>query len=116
MALMERLIKGRDTKQLILIDGGMCLYNLRRDKQLTISEIISTRKGAGSEMLDRLKKVKGAKSIFAKCPAHWVANRWYERNGFVLEKTEARPSKEKRPGFFSDEQVGVKINHWRLNR
>ncbi|EIM65474.1 hypothetical protein DespoDRAFT_03739 [Desulfobacter postgatei 2ac9] len=115
MALMERLIKARDNGELILIDGGMCVFHLRRDRQLTITEIVSTRKGAGSEMLDKLKKVEGAHSIFAKCPAGWKSNKFYEKQGFELEKTEEQPAKKNQnQGFFSQEEVGKKINCWRL--
>ena len=35
----ERLMEARDCKELILIDGGMCHYHIRRDGQLTIKEI-----------------------------------------------------------------------------
>lgn len=108
---MERLIKARDNGEIILIDGGMCVYHLRRDHQLTITEILSTRKGAGSEMLEMLKQVKGATSLFAKCPADWKANKFYEKHGFQLEKVEGQPVKKKQKGFF---ECGKKINCWRL--
>ena len=115
MALMERLIKARNNGELILIDGGMCVFHLRRDHQLTITEIVSTRKGAGSEMLEKLKKVKGAHSIFAKCPADWDSNKFYEKHGFQLEKTEGQTAKKNQnQGFLSQEEVGKKINCWRL--
>ena len=71
-----------------MIDGGLCHWHLRRDRQITIREIISIRPGAGSEMLERLKNVPGATSIFAKCPADLEANNWYKRRGFVCEGTE----------------------------
>jgi hypothetical protein len=66
----------------------MAHWHLRRDGQLTIREIISTRPGAGSAMLETLKTTPGATSLFAKCPADLAANGWYERRGFVEEGTE----------------------------
>jgi hypothetical protein len=74
--------------ELLLVDGGMCHWHLRRDGQLTIREIISQRRGAGGQMLMALKAVPGATSIFAKCPADLPANQWYRNRGFVNEGTE----------------------------
>lgn len=79
--LYESAVKG----ELILIDGGYCRWHLRRDGQITIYEIISTRRGAGSQMLDMLKEVDDAISIFARCPSDLDANKWYERKGFIME-------------------------------
>ena len=94
--LYESSLKG----ELILIDGGICHWHLRRDGQITIREIISTRKGAGKEMLEILK-AKGGESLFAKCPVELESNRWYESNGFHLEGVE-------------ETKTGRKLNLWRL--
>jgi len=83
--IFETLHESAKRGELILIDGGFCHWHLRRDKQLTIREIISMRPGAGSEMLARLTAVPGAESIFAKCPADLSANDWYKRRGFICE-------------------------------
>jgi len=83
--IFETLYESAQRGELLLIDGGFCHWHLRRDKQLTIREIISTREGAGGEILSQLKQVSGALSIFAKCPAELPANGWYERRGFVCE-------------------------------
>jgi hypothetical protein len=81
--------------ELLLVDGGMCHWHLRRDGQLTIREIISTHPGAGSVMLARLKSTPGALSIFAKCPASLPANVWYTRRGFHVERMETTSSGRK---------------------
>lgn len=81
--IFETLYESSKRGELLLIDGGFCHWHLRRDGQLTIREIISTRPGAGKEMLDRLKSIK-ASSIFAKCPADLQSNEWYKNMGFVL--------------------------------
>ena len=86
--------------ELLLVDGGMCHWHLRRDGQLTIREIISTRKGAGYRMLRRLERVVGATSLFAKCPVHLEANSWYTRQNFHVERMEFLPG-------------GSKVIHWR---
>lgn len=98
--IFETLYESAKRGELLLIDGGFCHWHLRRDGQLTIREIISTRKGAGSEMLEMLKRVEGATSIFAKCPADLPANGWYRRRGFVLEGIETT-------------KTGRRLNLWR---
>lgn len=70
--------------ELLLVEGGFCHWHLRRDGQLTIREIISTERGAGSRMLDILRLTPGATSIIAKCPCDLESNDWYYRRGFVL--------------------------------
>lgn len=99
--IFDSLYESSQRGELILVDGGMCHWHLRRDGQLTIREIISTKKGAGWLMLERLKSHPGAKSLFAKCPADLDANGWYHRRGFVLEGTETTRS-------------GKLLNLWRL--
>ena len=99
--IFETLYESAQRGELLLVDGGMCHWHLRRDGQLTIREIISTRPGAGSEMLAHLKHVPGALSLFAKCPADLDANVWYQKRGFALERVETTKS-------------GRKLNCWRM--
>ncbi len=99
-ALYESALRG----ELVLVDGGMCRYRLRRDGQLTISEILVTepRRGIGNAILERLKRVPGAKSILAKCPSHLAANAWYARMGF--ERLGDEPTR-----------TGKQVTVWRLS-
>lgn len=90
--IFETLHTSAQHGELILVDGGMCRYHLRRDGQLTIHEIISLRPGAGSAMLARLLAVAGAVCILAKCPADLPSNAWYARRGFALDRTETTPA------------------------
>lgn len=99
--IFETLYESAQRGELLLVDGGMCHWHLRRDGQLTIREIISTRKGAGSAILAQLRQTPGASSLFAKCPVDLAANDWYQRRGFVLEGAETTPS-------------GRRLNLWRL--
>lgn len=99
--IFETLFESAQRGELLLVDGGFCHWHLRRDGQLTIREIISTRKGAGSEMLARLKQIPGARSIFARCPADLESNQWYERKGF-------------KPTGTMESKSGRAINEWRL--
>ena len=98
--VFEILYSAAKRGELLLIDGGMCHWHLRRDGQLTIHEIISTKYGAGGQILDYLKQV-GAKSIFAKCPVDLEANGWYKKMGFQDEGIETT-------------KAGRLLNLWRL--
>ena len=97
----EQMYDSSKRGELLLIDGGLCHWHLRRDGQLTIREIIATRPGAGSAMLDRLRCVARACCIVAKCPADLDSNKWYATKGFLLDHTEQAKS-------------GRGINVWRL--
>jgi hypothetical protein len=99
--IFETLHESAERGELMLVDGGMCHWHFRRDGQLTIREIISTRRGAGRRMLRRLYAIPKATSLFAKCPADLPSNEWYSRRGFVLEATGPTNS-------------GRALNHWRL--
>ena len=86
--IFEALHESSKRGELLLVSGGFCHWHLRQDGQLTIHEIISTRRGAGSLMLRRLMATPGATSLFAKCPAGLPANEWYTRRGFHVEQME----------------------------
>lgn len=99
--IFDALYESAQRGELLLIDGGICHWHLRRDGQLTIREIISTRPGAGKEMLNYLRGVPYATSIFAKCPERLQSNEWYLRQGFTLEGQELT-------------KAGNGVNLWRL--
>lgn len=103
--IFEILLNAAEYGELILVDGGLCHWHLRKDGQVTIHEIIvlpSHRgRGIASSMLERLKHISGATSIFAKCPADLPANGWYRRMGFIWEGEEQTRS-------------GRWINRWRF--
>lgn len=85
--------------------GSICHWHLRRDGQITIREIIVEQaeqgNGIGLGFLNRLKRVKGATSIFAKTPVDLDSNGWYLKNGFTLEGQETTKN-------------GRTLNLWRL--
>ena len=103
--IFETLSESAERGELILVDGGLCHWHLRRDGQLTIREILvlpeRRGQGIGAAILDTLKAVAGATSIFAKCPADLPANGWYAAMGFELEGTETT-------------RTGRKLKLWRL--
>lgn len=85
--VLSALVEAYKHGELILIDGGFCRWHLFKNGQITIYEIFSMRQGAGSEILEILKK-KQADSIFAKCPVSYPSNEWYHRKGFQLEEVQ----------------------------
>lgn len=97
----ENLYESSERGELLLVDGGMCHWHLRRDGQLTIREIISQKPGTGSAMLETLKRTPNAACIVAKCPVDLASNEWYARRSFTLSHQE--PAKS-----------GRIINVWRL--
>ena len=100
--IFETLYDSAKRGELLLIDGGFCHWHLRRDGQLTIREIISTKPGAGSAMLSDLMFNPDATSIFAKCPTDIPTNNWYERQGFICEGVETT-------------RTGRELKLWRYN-
>lgn len=103
--IFETLHESAQKGELILIDGGYLRYHLRRDKTITIHEILSLKPGAGRAMLAMLVqrgRCAGATMIRAKCPADLAANGWYSRMGFAVGGTEDTPS-------------GRKLNLWHLS-
>jgi len=99
--IFETLYESKKRGELLLIDGGMCHWHLRKDGQVTIREIFSTRPGAGREMVDWLKTHSRGWCLFAKCPVDLTANEFYYRLGFALEGQETT-------------KTGRKLNLWRL--
>ena len=104
--IFEALFESCERGELILLNGAMCRFHLRRDGQLTIHEILVQPdirgKRWGVTMLTRLRQRPGVRSIVARCPADLRANDWYRRWGFALERTETARS-------------GREINVWRLD-
>lgn len=104
--IFEILVVSADRGELILAEGGLCHWHLRRDGQVTIREILvlpeRRGRGVGTEMIERLKHVPGATSLFAKCPGGLPANDWYRRRGFTHEGAELT-------------RTGRKVELWRLS-
>lgn len=100
--IFNTLYESSKRGELLLVDGGMCHWHLRRDGQLTIREIISTKPGSGNRMLEVLKATTGAICIIAKCPVNLESNAWYERRGFRVDRVEMT-------------RGGKPINVWRLD-
>lgn len=101
--IFETLYDSAQRGELMLVDGGMCHWHLRRDGQLTIREIIVSRprQGIGTRILAELLAVPGVKVILAKCPADLPSNGWYQARGFVCTDVETT-------------KTGRQVNVWAL--
>jgi hypothetical protein len=104
--LFETLFESAKRGELLLLDGGLAHFHIRKDAQMTLREIIVTRPGCGigRELLHRMETIgreRGATSILARCPADLAGNGWYRRMGFILEG-------EERSG------TGRRLLRWRL--
>lgn len=86
--IFSALWESAKKEELLLIEGGYCRFHIRRDGVLKIYEIISTKKGAGTQLLQLLQE-KG-RDIEAKCPKEYESNKWYQKKGFQLQKQDDR--------------------------
>lgn len=80
----EQMFQAMKRDNLILLDGGFCHFNHRRDNGLTIYSIFSQRPGLGVAMLERLKLLK-PQWIRAVCPEDLESNIFYAKRFKLLE-------------------------------
>ncbi len=94
--LFEALHAAAQAGDLILVDGGLCHYHIRRDGQVSILEILvlpeCQRQGIGTAMLARVAaetaRRRAATHLLAKCPADLPSNGFWQARGFTLARTE----------------------------
>jgi GNAT superfamily N-acetyltransferase len=84
-ALYESSCKG----ELLLSEGGMCHFHLRKDGFVTIKTIIVSpehqNQGIGKRLVWRA--IGNAVGAFVSCPADLPSNDFWEHIGFKLSKT-----------------------------
>jgi len=106
MSSFTELYEAMKKKELLLLDGGMCLYHKCKQGRLTIYIILvldeRQGEGIGTKILDYLKQIHGVTYIFARCPADLPSNKWYKKRGFQLCRVDTLPSKRV-------------LNSWRLD-
>jgi hypothetical protein len=90
--IFESLHESNEKGELLLLDGGYCRWHQRRDRMITIYEIISQKPGVGQQMLARLIEQKPT-AIVAKCPVDLAANTFWLKRGFRLDHTEQTKSR-----------------------
>lgn len=104
--MLHTLRKPANEGRVWIVDGGLLEFKLLKNRQITIHSILSTKRGVGSQLLNRLldyAREHEATSLFAKCPTDLESNEWYKKKGFSLEKVENTGA-----------ESGRKLNWWRL--
>lgn len=83
-AMSEAAEKG----ELVLVDGGMCRWHLRRDGVVVIREIIVLPKrrgaGVGRSMVNAILAWNPGRAVRVRCPAEYESNGFWRRMGFEL--------------------------------
>lgn len=96
-ALSEAAEKG----ELLLVGGGLCHFHQRKDRTVTIREILVLptyrRRGIGRRLVERA--CNDAVKAVARCPADLPSNGFWKQLGFQLMKTETT-------------RTGRKVNVW----
>jgi hypothetical protein len=89
----EQMFQAMKRDSLILLDGGFCHFNHRRDNGLTIYSIFSQVPGKGQQMLLRLIALKPA-WIRAVCPQDLESNQWYEKRFELIATKESKTGRQ----------------------
>ena len=88
--IFQALNESANRGELILVNGAMCRYHIRKDGVLVIREIIvmpsERRKGLGRSIVRSLKLQSNL--IIAKCPFAYESNAFWEKVGFSLKSTD----------------------------
>lgn len=87
--IFETLVESLDAGELLLCDGGLLRWHLRRDGQATIYEILVApdrrRYGIGTDMVRHVMRKPGVRSLRARCPDDLrAANAFWRALGFRL--------------------------------
>ncbi len=80
--------------ELLLLDGGLCRFHLRRDGVVTIREILvlpdARRLGLGRRMVDEVQRRNPGATLVARCPVQTkdgrvgAGNVFWRKAGFTL--------------------------------
>lgn len=88
VAMNEAAERGR----LLLVDGGLCRFHLRRDGVVVIREILvlptHRRKGVGRAMVNEVRRRHPGCKLLARCPVPYDSNRFWGMIGFALWRSE----------------------------
>lgn len=91
--IYSALVESADKGELLLCEGGLCRFHLRRDGVVVVREIIvlpeHRRVGVGRRMIAWLKNEFDTSIIRARCPASYeTANAFWEAMGFSAKTPE----------------------------
>jgi GNAT superfamily N-acetyltransferase len=82
------LNEAADSGELLLVEGGLCRFHLRRDGVVTIREIVvlpAVRpRGVGGRLIGRVACLHPGAVLRATCPAGYAANEFWRALGFHI--------------------------------
>lgn len=84
VALAEAAERG----ELLLAEGGMCRFHLRRDGAVTVRELLvlpaARGRGVGRALVEAVLARHPGATVRARCPADYPSNGFWRRMGFAL--------------------------------
>lgn len=87
--VFNQLAESAERGELVLVEGGLARFYVRRDGIATLSEILvlppCQGQGIGTALLETVMaqaRARGAHTVQARCPASLRANDWYRARGF----------------------------------
>lgn len=85
--IFAALSEAADRGELILRQGGMCRWHLRRDGVVVIREILVLpayrERGLGRAMLASVQEMNPGCTVQARCPLSYPSNTFWEHLGFL---------------------------------
>jgi N-acetylglutamate synthase-like GNAT family acetyltransferase len=85
--IFAALNEAAERGELLIVEGGLCRFHVRRDGTLVIREVIvlpgARRRGIGSKLVHRAC-ITHRGLVIAKCPVKYESNRFWQEIGFQL--------------------------------
>jgi GNAT superfamily N-acetyltransferase len=86
--ILVALNEAAERGELLLVDGGLCRFHLRRDGVVVIRELLvlptHRRKGVGRALVGAVRARHPSATLRATCPAEYEANEFYSALGFYI--------------------------------
>jgi GNAT superfamily N-acetyltransferase len=86
--IFAALSEAAERDELLLVDGGLCRYHLRRDGVVTIRELLvlpsRRREGLGRTLIHEVARRHPGALLRASCPHGSTANGYWWHMGFTL--------------------------------
>ncbi len=81
--MFGELYESWERNELLLRDGAMARIYRRKDGNIRVQEIFSTKSGAGSKLIEEIKLRTGGHLLKASCPLSLPSVTWWPKVGFT---------------------------------